>query len=317
MYFLGIDGGGTKTEFLLVDEKGGLVSQKRSGTISYRQIGMTACIRLLKDIIHSMTEGLEDEVGICLAFPNWGESRANDAFFTKHLDEISSHPIWVVNDSAAGWAGSLALSPGINLVAGTGSIAYGRKEDGKWARSGGWSDAFSDEGSCFWLGKKTLELFSKESDGRAEKGSLFTLMREYFQLESDMDLIDIFENTLGNNRTKVADLQKILLKAAIEGDEAAKNLYQEAASELALIVSAVYDKLEFEGTVPVSYSGGLFHAGDLILHPFQEKLAGKKIRLQKPRFSPVQGAVLLAASHWGKTFSAAEDIIDNLDGQGE
>lgn len=312
MYFLGIDGGGTKTEFLMVNEIGDLVSQKRSGTISYRQIGLTACIRMLRDEISSMTDGIEDEVGICLAFPNWGESKQNDAFFTSKLSEISHYPIWVVNDSAAGWAGSLALKPGINLVAGTGSIAYGRKEDGSSARCGGWIDEFSDEGSCFWLGKKTLELFSKESDGRAEKGSLLTLMREYFQLESDMDLIDIFENTLRNNRTKIADLQKILLQAAADGDMAAQKLYQEAAEELALIVSAVYDKLEFEGIVPVSYSGGLFHAEDLVLKPLQKNLAGKKVRLQRPRFSPVQGAVLLAASHWGKKASVAEDIMAEL-----
>ena len=74
-----------------------------------------------------------------------------------------------MNDSVVGWAGSLGLSSGINLVAGTGSIAYGRNDAGEEARAGGWDERFSDEGSCYWLGMKSLELFSKESDGRAEK----------------------------------------------------------------------------------------------------------------------------------------------------
>lgn len=315
MYFLGIDGGGTKTEFLLVNEDGNTVSRRRSGTISYRQIGMEACIGLLKDVTGRMLEGLDEEVGICLAFPNWGESRENDRFFTGKLNEISRHPIWVVNDCTAGWAGSLALKPGINLVAGTGSIAYGKRADGKSARSGGWSDVFSDEGSCCWLGRRTLELFSKESDGRGEEGSLLKLMREHFQLENDMDLIDIFDKELKDNRTKTAQLQRILLQAAVEGDAGARNLYREAARELALIVCAVYDKLEFEEIIPVSYSGGLFHAGDLVLKPLQEYLSGKRIRFQKPRFSPVQGAVLLGAEHWGKTKTEAEKMMAGLTAQ--
>ncbi|MFR7490817.1 MAG: BadF/BadG/BcrA/BcrD ATPase family protein [[Ruminococcus] torques] len=54
-------------------------------------------------------------------------------------------------------------------MAGTGSIAYGQNKFGTEARAGGWDDGFSDEGSCYWLGKKALELFSKESDGRVKK----------------------------------------------------------------------------------------------------------------------------------------------------
>ena len=69
----------------------------------------------------------------------------------------------IVNDSVVGWAGSLGLSSGINLVAGTGSIAYGRNDAGEEARAGGWDERFSDEGSCYWLGMKSLELFQKKA----------------------------------------------------------------------------------------------------------------------------------------------------------
>ena len=99
----------------------------------------------------------------------------------------------IVNDSAAGWAGSLGLEEGINLVAGTGSIAYGQNKFGTEARAGGWDDGFSDEGSCYWLGKKALELFSKESDGRVKKGKLLEIFRYNFNLKNDFDLIDIFD----------------------------------------------------------------------------------------------------------------------------
>ena len=109
-------------------------------------------------------------------------------------------------------------------------------------------DGFSDEGSCYWLGKKALELFSKESDGRVKKGKLLEIFRYNFNLKNDFDLIDIFDEVYKNNRTKTAELQKLLLQAAMQGDEEAIRLYEAAAEELALIIGAVYRKLEFRET---------------------------------------------------------------------
>ena len=201
----------------------------------------------------------------------------------------------IVNYSVVGWAGSLGLSSGINLVAGTGSIAYGRNDAGEEARAGGWDERFSDEGSCYWLGMKSLELFSKESDGRAEKGALLEIFRNRFELKCDFDIIDIFNRRYRNDRTKIAGLQKYLLEAAQKGDLEAVKMYEIAADELAMIVGSVYRKLKFgEGTL-VSYSGGLFHAGEFILGPLRERLKTEGVRLCAPKYTPVEGASLLAA----------------------
>ena len=175
MYFLGIDGGGTKTDFLLLDENGKTIAQRKIGTISYKHVGMDYVTELLRENINQILDG--NDAYICLAFPNWGESRVNDERFLCRIDKITDRPMKIVNDSAAGWAGSLGLEEGINLVAGTGSIAYGQNKFGTEARAGGWDDGFSDEGSCYWLGKKALELFSKESDGRVKKGKLLEIFR--------------------------------------------------------------------------------------------------------------------------------------------
>ena len=147
MYFLGIDGGGTKTDFLVTDDRGNVIAQKRIGTVSYRIIGADSSIRLLNRTIAELLEDLEGPTFICMAYPNWGESEAGDSVIWNRRREISIHPIQIVNDCVAGWAGSLAMDPGINLVAGTGSSAYGRNAAGGEARSGGCSEHFSDEGS--------------------------------------------------------------------------------------------------------------------------------------------------------------------------
>lgn len=293
VFFLGIDGGGTKTAFLLINENGDIIEAKTIATVSYKHVGMDNSIALLKETVHEILN--DREAYICLALPNWGESKDGDGEFLSRIKEITELPVKIVNDSVVGWAGSLGLSSGINLVAGTGSIAYGRNDAGEEARAGGWDERFSDEGSCYWLGMKSLELFSKESDGRAEKGALLEIFRNRFELKCDFDIIDIFNRRYRNDRTKIAGLQKYLLEAAQKGDLEAVKMYEIAVDELAMIVGSVYRKLKFgEGTL-VSYSGGLFHAGEFILGPLRERLKTEGVRLCAPKYTPVEGASLLAA----------------------
>ncbi len=103
-----------------------------------------------------------------------------------------------------------------------------------------------------------------------------------------------------NNRTKTAELQKLLLQARCKEMKKQYVCMRSAAEELALIIGAVYRKLEFSGDTIVSYSGGLFHAGDFILKPLVRKLEENGICLCPPKYSPVQGAALLAAREYSR-----------------
>ncbi len=304
MYWIGIDGGGTKTELMVSDEYGHILGCRRVGSTSYKHIGKSECMKILKESLDAIAKeiGWSDDSSVCTccALPNFGESRTMDHFFKETVDEVlKNYHVHLVNDCEVGWAGSLGMEPGINLVAGTGAIVFGKDDMGNTARAGGWSDFFSDEGSCYWLGKRTMELFSKESDGRANRGALLDLMRNYFDLTDDFDMIDIFERDYQNNRTNVASLQKILLEAAKSGDVEAVGLYREAADELAKSVLAVYRHLKWNKTCNVSYSGGLFHAGDYVLKPLRKALEIYDINLKKPLYSPAKGALLMAAAYGG------------------
>lgn len=309
MYWIGVDGGGTKTEVLLSDEQGCVLDSYRTGSTSYKHIGMPECIDILRNALKTLETrniGLRREKAcICFALPNYGESKHADGLLKKAIaGNFQKYQTFLVNDCEVGWSGSLGLEPGINLVAGTGAIVFGKDDRGNTARAGGWSDYFSDEGSCNWLGKKTMELFSKESDGRMQKGALLKIMRERFELKDDFDMIDIFEQNYQNNRTNTAGLQRILLEAARQGDRGAVLLYKEAAGELAESVLAVYRKLEWESGLKVSYSGGLFHAGEYILEPLERCLKSYPIQMKTPMFSPAHGAVLLAAERFGGVCAA-------------
>ena len=291
--WIGIDGGGTKTKFLAVNESGKKLASYITGGTYYHLDGIdTVCARLVEGIL--AVKGNNDVLGICFGMPGFGESDASDDEAVEKIKlSLAPYHLRVVNDVEVGWAGSLALTPGINIVAGTGSIAYGRDEKGISARSGGWMEFFSDEGSGYWLGRKALELFSKQSDGRLPKDKLYELLKKHLQLRDDNDLNSLARDVYAPSREKTASLQRILFEAASAGDQSAIDVYEEAGRELALIVSAVIRKLSFDSTPTVSYSGGVFATGHLILKPFRVALETSAV-LAEPILEPVEGAVLLA-----------------------
>lgn len=300
-YYMGIDGGGTKTAFVLANDEGTMIGEHVCEGISYKQIGIEGVVKVVSEAVASLCGEHQVEkadLSICIGLPNYGESKTSDGKVEMLLKAaLAPAKTAVVNDCEVGLAGAFGIEPGINIVAGTGSIAFGRNASREVARSGGWSESFSDEGSCRWMGMKTMEYFSKESDGRLPKGALHTLVKEHFQVEDDFDVIDIFEESYLPYRSKVASLQRVLFEAAKAGDLSAISLYEQAASELTAIILAVHGKLwKTDEVCRISYSGGLFKTGDMILTPLKEKLSKYNMELVQPKYQePVYGAVELAA----------------------
>jgi N-acetylglucosamine kinase-like BadF-type ATPase len=270
----------------------------------------TTFAQLLRDVEKSLAAGSvarSELAGIGVGLPFFGELARKDEEFVSALKaEFAAVPCVVTNDSEVAWAGSLAARPGINIVAGTGAIAFGRNAAGESARAGGWAPFFSDEGSCHWLGRHTMELFSKQADGRVERGPLYEIIREEYGIADDFAFIEIMEHDVIPHRKKVAHVQVLLEKAAIAGDPGALALYDAAVDELVLTVEAVARRLAMTGTpYTVSYSGGLFRAADStepgemkskhIIEPFRTRLAARGARLERPLLDPSHGAVLCAA----------------------
>ena len=226
--------------------------------------------------------------------------------------EFADINIYFTNDVEVGWAGSMAIEPGINVVSGTGSIAFGKDDSGKSVRCGGWSEFFSDEGSCYWMGRKVLELFSKQADGRIEKDALYDIVCQAFGLQSDMDIIDIVHDKYMPSREQVAGLQILAKEAALAGSPSVVKLYQEAVSELCMLIDAVYNQLDFAKQFLVSYTGGLFKAGEFVLPQFSREIERMGGRLIAPRLKPEEGAILLACQRFLP--GALGDIINACKG---
>lgn len=313
MLFLGIDGGGTKTEFALCDDKGRIYSNVIKESASYWQFSTEKLLTVIKDGVDSVLKesqaSYNDIVAVGFGMAGLGENPQKDEesinICKRYFKDI---PMGIRNDVEVCFIASLAFQPGINVVAGTGAMAFGEDEKGNDSRCGGWGHEIGDEGSGYWLGKKTMELFTKQSDGRLPKTYLFDLVKEKMNIQSDFDVMDIFQKEYYNSRTNTASLQNILYDAAALEDGYAIKAYQDAAEELAMLPIAIRNKLSFKDTVKVSYSGGVFRAGHFILDPFKNRLEEMGFKVCDPLLTPVQGAILLAASQINKQ----QVVLENL-----
>lgn len=311
--FLGMDGGGSKTACALMNARGQVLAQTEGIGISYRQHGVDLVMRtiaqLKEDCLHKAGADAAALVGICLGMPAYGENTEMDQELYTRLNSTYAN-LLLVNDVHVGWAGSLALGSGVNLVSGTGSIAYGMNARGQSARSGGWSEHIGDEGSSYWLALKGMQLFTKQADHRKPKGPLYHLIREELQFENDFDFINIVEEHYLPYRDKTARFHYLVARAAKEGDLEVIRLYEEAAEELFSITQAVLDQLgmQAEGSL-VSYSGGTFRVGEVLLDPLRALFDAQGTRMVEPLYSPVVGALLLSVQKF-----APQDLAQVLDG---
>ncbi len=317
-WFLGIDGGGTKTDFLLIDAGGNALAHRREGSAYYLETGVEALRRMLVEGIRQTlaTAGLapEDVSYAFLGLPAYGENRsmlhsldhiADDVFPTSRYS--------CANDVQCGWAGSLAGVDGITIVAGTGSIAYGQLAAHS-ARAGGWGELFGDEGSAFWIAREALTLFSRMSDGRTPAGPLHALIRQHFRVESDLEVCAAVYGPPALGRREFAGLSRLASEAARNGDAQTMEIFSRAARELAAVVHAVRDRLQAppEIRIPVSWCGGVLQSDGLLLPLFESALAssGRPYAPAPPRLLPCAGAALYAATLAGAPLSS--QAIDKL-----
>lgn len=298
MLYLGIDSGGTKAAFLLMDDQGNVVARHQEpgcAVLGARKAGVKNMLENgLNAICKKANVCKQDIRALGLGISGYGEGEGTERETKEACDEAFFPGRCVCSlDTYVGWAGSLLFEPGINIIAGTGSVVYGVASDGRTARAGGWG-ARCDEGSCSWLGQRVVEAFTKQADGRLPRTALYELFRERFRIEGDdAHFILPLNREIVHDGKGLAELQYLLHDAYKAGDPMAKEIYEFGAKELFLGVKAVERRLGLTAA-KVSYSGGLFKSGKCILEPLKRLAAEDGARLVAPRFEPDVGAVMMA-----------------------
>ncbi len=306
--FLGVDGGGTKTAFCLL---------RRDGVIAGSALGPSTYANsehLLGAVLRGGVSAVCIQAGIAPAdldyaffgLPGYGEVKAAVPMLDRVPLEVLQHNRYTCdNDMVCGWAGSLGTGDGVNVISGTGSMAYGAHADRR-ARAGGWGETFGDEGSGHWIAIRGLAAFSRMSDGRTPRGPLYHLLREHLRVVDDFDVIDVVVNQWGGRRRDIATLAIVVVDAAAQADTCAEHILTDAAAELALVADACRRQLDVPPgeTFSVSYSGGVFSA-DVVRHAFISRLHERGgYDPRAPLYPPVVGAALYAAKLAGTPLAA-------------
>lgn len=295
MYYVGVDGGGTKTTFSLFDEELNRLDSLQGQTSHFAQVGFDGVERILTEGIAELVRrnGVED-YGVGFGLAGYGEDReVRERIATCARQAAQGHAFELVNDGQSARAAALDLCDGIVLVAGTGSIGFGVRGS-REERCGGWGYQVGDEGSGWWIGRRLLAAFSRESDGRAPCSAIHDVVMRELGLSKEYDIIGYAREELAGDRTKTAALARLVAEAAQLGDPEALAIYRDAASELAQLARVLVGRLFADGDEPVrtTYVGGVFRAGDVVFGPLRQALP-ERCQLLPPAHEPDLGAVLL------------------------
>jgi len=194
--------------------------------------------------------------------------------------------------------------PGVAVVAGTGSIAYGRNERGDEVRVGGWGWLVGDEGSAFDIARRAINAAFRSYDGRGPSTSLTDAVKRRFNVKDLRDLITYLYAGRGTPVARIARLAPLVNAAAVRGDEVARRILNEAGEELASAVIAAVRRLGMAGrSVVVGGVGGVFRSR-FVTNSFRRKLFSERAFrpiLRGPLYGPYPalGGLILALKERG------------------
>ena len=289
MYFLGVDGGQSSTTALIGDDSGRVIGIGRGGPCNHVAVaeGRDKFIRAINGCIGaaSAQAGLDPATlcfrSACLGFS--GGPADKDGILREIL---SAEEMVITHDGSIALSGATGGKPGIIVIAGTGSFAFGRNAAGETARAGGWGYVFGDEGGGFGLARQALRASLRMEEGWGPATILRDqLLRETGAADAN-DLLHRFY-TAEFTRPRIASLAKLVDDAATCGDAVARDLLHRAAEDLERLVAAVQQQLH--QNVPVAYVGGVFGSNTLL---------GRFLEIVKnahpPLYGPAAGALIEA-----------------------
>src|SRR5262249_35747438 len=286
-----------KTVCLLADGRGEILAEARRGGANLQAVGELEVEKVLHEV---MEEALADRAAvpgaICLGIA--GVDRPDDARVVRGIMRRIGYKArcLVVNDALVALEAGAPDQPGVVVIAGTGSIAYGRNDRNQAARAGGWGYMLGDEGSGYWIGRAALRAVLRESDRRGPETRLTELLLAYYGVTRPQDLIhQVYYGTL--RPAAISALAQCVMSAFRDGDQVAIGILRGAADQLESSALSVARRLELVGSeYPFVLSGGIFRAV-----PWLEEELARRLPLASPRsrtvlldVEPAVGAVRLA-----------------------
>ena len=298
--FLGVDGGGTKTQIALMNEAREVTCEGFAGPSNPLRVGVeTAVTNIMKAINEACDRGGVSRGDIGSATLGLAGVRRADlkrSVRESFVKRLAIQRVEVVTDAEIALYATTQGRPGLVVIAGTGSVCLGKNEKGEMAISGGWGPLAGDEGGGVGIAQQALHTIAKASDGRGIPTMLSQRASEYFRASGPENLIvAIYSPQVDNSR--IAGFARLVVETAQDGDEIAIGILNDAGYELGLAACAVIEKLKLANRkVPIGCVGSIFQAGELLTEPMLEKvrLCAPKAFLTEPTMPPAHAAALMA-----------------------
>jgi len=296
-YVAGLDGGGTKTAVCIADEQGRVVGSFASGPINYNGQDAESVRETMAGILAEIAAacgGLDRCVRLCIGAAGVSNPAVVPRLTAVVRESGYAGGLDIAGDIETALWGAHEGRPGLILIAGTGSVCYGRNAEGEVWRAGGYGHLIDDEGSGYSIGRELLSAVVRAADGRAPETAITQLVYGQLGFGSVPELI-AFVYDRDRNKKDIAALAPLLSDACGAGDEAALGIAERSADGLLELVAPVAERLGL-------HEGALAAAGSVLLRNahvrerFEEKLRRRYPRLQcrTAKHEPSYGAVLMA-----------------------
>ena len=299
-YYIGVDGGGSKTAALVIDESQNPLGRGLAGGSNHLRVGIETATRNIERAVNIALV----EAGIAIRNVEYAYCGIAGADHPAHHQRVVDalriffpHGNFIVDtDARIALTGAVGFGSGVVIISGTGSVAFGRNEAGREARAGGWGPTIGDEGSGYAIARDGLSAIVRAHDGRGKATRMTEMLCYNYDMCSPEDL-PRFVYATTTHADDIARYGKLVIEAARQDDEVASEILNRAGCELGECVLAVARRLEITGgEFPVAYVGGAFNAGDLLLAPMRKALSREapQAQLITPKLTPTEGAAMMA-----------------------
>jgi glucosamine kinase len=299
---IGVDGGGSRTRVLVADEHGaslgsaeGSGSAVRPGEADRSAEVIAGCVRdaLATCGMEHVTPGV-----LCAGVAGVGREPEREALRQALVARGVADEVIVRPDAAVALDDAFGDGPGVLLIAGTGSVAFGRGPTGNETRCGGWGPVCGDEGSGVWIGRRALSVVTAAADGREPDTALVGALLTAAEVNEPVELIPWASAA---TPAQLASLASVVASTAEAGDLRANSILSLAAEELVLHVSTLAKQLfqDERAACPVALGGGLLTPGTALRRRVEQRLksAVPGAELRAEELHPVRGAVRGALKH--------------------
>lgn len=306
-YIIGMDGGGTKTHAVIADSSGIVLAEHIAGPSNFQIIGVETAASTIYSLVLSCCEsvGCTPKAVAAVVCGLTGAGRPGDQ--KRMADGLKKYArskrtalkkVIIESDARVALEGAFNGNAGIILIAGTGSIAFGKDGKGIVHRVGGWGRILGDEGSGYYLGRLGLTAVAHAIDGRGVTTSLTKMIAKEFGLTDQTAII----NAVYKNNFDVASVAPLVLTAAEKKDRVCRTIVEQSVLDLADHIEIASKKIDasrksaVRSKIPVAFIGGLI-ANDTILYRLLSAFIRSNIpgvEIITPMSTPAFGAVILA-----------------------